>query len=231
MNKKLLSLLFCLSLFISDFGIAKSIDTRVVVFDFGGVIADIEGSQMINFLLRSFKINRYELDKTFSKLDHHIVQGKSERQFWQQFASSESISLPYRWFDEFVEIITGSIIEIPETIALVRALKREGYQTAMLSNIRSSQAGVIRKLGYYDLFSPVLLFCEIGVDKPDPKAFQILLQTLKQPSRSVIFIDDKIDNIKAARKLGIDSILFINPKQLKNELKKRGFNLTMYANK
>ena len=97
----------------------------------------------------------------------------------------------------------------------MKALQIHGYQTAMHSDATQYQAEIIRKMGYYDLFTPVVLSCEIGVKKPNPEAFQILLKKLKQPASSVLFIDDRIENVEAAKIQGIDAIHFINPKQLK----------------
>ena len=76
----------------------------------------------------------------------------------------------------------------PESLAIVKTLQSQGYQTAMLSDVTQYQAEIIRKMGYYDLFTPVLLSCEIGVKKPNPEAFQTLLQKLKLPASSVLFI-------------------------------------------
>ena len=73
--------------------------------------------------------------------------------------------------------------------------------------------------------TPVLLSYEIGVKKPNPEAFKILLQKLQLSASFVIFIDDRIENVEAAKNQGIDAILFVNPSQLKDELEKRGFYL------
>lgn len=134
--------------------------------------------------------------------------------------------MPNDWFNQFGVIIKESITEMPESLAIVKTLQSQGYQTAMLSDVTQYQAEIIRKMGYYDLFTPVLLSCEIGVKKPNPEAFQTLLQKLKLPASSVLFIDDRIENVEAARKQGIDSIQFISPEQLKEELEKRGFDLS-----
>lgn len=101
-----------------------------------------------------------------------------------------------------------------------------GYQTGMLSDVTQYQAEVIRKMGYYDLFHPVLLSYEIGVKKPNPEAFKILLETLQKPASHVLFIDDRQENIESAKSLGIDSIQFISPEQLKKELEERGLELS-----
>jgi len=46
---------------------------------------------------------------------------------------------------------------------------------------------------------------------------------MELPATSIIFIDDRAENIEAAQKLGFDAILFTSQNQLQKELKKRGF--------
>ena len=45
---------------------------------------------------------------------------------------------------------------------------------------------------------------------------------MELPATSIIFIDDRAENIEAAQKLGFDAILFTSQNQLQKELKKRG---------
>jgi HAD superfamily hydrolase (TIGR01509 family) len=47
-----------------------------------------------------------------------------------------------------------------------------------------------------------LISCEIGYEKPDPRAFQFLLEELDLPPNLCTFIDDKKENVEAARALG-----------------------------
>ncbi len=198
-------------------------DTPVVVFDFGGVIAHPNRTQMSNFLINSFNISEDELSSALRNMQNYISMGGSEKEFWEHYAVSKKIMLPNDWFNQFGVVIKKSITEIPETLILVKALQSQGYQIAMLSDVTQYQAEIIRKMGYYDLFNPVLLSYEIGVKKPNPEAFQILLQTLKRPASSLLFIDDRSENVEAAKNQGIDAIHFINPKQLKEQLERRGF--------
>lgn len=180
---------------------------------------------MSDFLINSFNINKNELSDALREMQNYISKGGSEKQFWEQFAISKRVILPNDWFNQFGIVIKQSISEMPETLAIVKTLQNQGYQTAMLSDVTQYQAEIIRKMGFYDLFTPVLLSYEIGVKKPNPEAFQILLKKLKLPASSVLFIDDRIENIEAAKKQGIDSIQFTGPEQLKKELKNRGLGL------
>jgi FMN phosphatase YigB (HAD superfamily) len=64
----------------------------------------------------------------------------------------------------------------------------------------------------------------ILIRKPDPQYFQLYLNknNLNPYEKHIIFIDDNIHNIRAAQKLGFDTILFKHPYQLRTELRKRG---------
>ena len=160
------------------------------------------------------------------KMHAYVASGGSERHFWEQFAVSLGRALPDDWFSKYDLVIRNAITEIPETILIVKELQEQGYQTSILSDVTEYQANIIRKLGYYSLFSPVLLSYEIGVKKPNPEVFKILLRELKISADSVLFIDDRIENVEAAKKQGIESIQFLSPKQLKEELEKREIELS-----
>lgn len=226
MTKKILTFLFYVFCLLGENVNAKQeTDKRVIVFDFGGVIAQANTVQMTDFLTKTFGIDKEELSNALRSMQCFVTSGGSEQQFWQQYAFSKEIVLPSDWFKQFGAVIKRSITEIPETVAFVRSLQNEGYQTSMLSDVTQYQAEIIRKMGYYDLFNPVLLSFETGVKKPNPEAFKILLQKLQLPAYCVVFIDDRNENVEAAKKQGIDAILFINPTQLKEELEKRGIQL------
>lgn len=228
MIKQMLTLLCCFSCLFSENEAENSKQKRdlpVVVFDFGGVIAEADTTQMSAFLMNSFVINKEELSTALRSMQGFISKGGSEKEYWMQYALSKRVVLSNNWLDQWANIIKKSIKEIPETIVIVKILQSQGYQTAMLSDVTQYQAEVIRKMGYYDLFNPVLLSYEIGVKKPNPETFKILLETLRRPASDVLFIDDRIENVEAAKNLGIDSILFSRKEQLKTDLEKRGFDV------
>ena len=115
----------------------------------------------------------------------------------------------------------GNISRNHEVLELVCELKEEGYQTVMFSNVSPYSASIYRQSGLYDYFSPAVLSCEIGVKKPCPRAYEILLERLDLPADEVIFIDDKWVNVEAAREVGIDAIQFHSIDQLREELNRR----------
>lgn len=222
MIKKIFAVLFYLScIFIGNVDAAQKPDICVVVFDFGGVIAQANTAKMVDFLTHSFNINRDELSNALTEMQNFVLNGGSEKEFWEQYAISKRVVLPNNWLDQYATVIKESITQIPESLAIVKALQNHGYQTAMLSDVTQYQANIIREMGYYDLFNPVVLSYTTGIQKPNPEAFEILLKELQLPASYVLFIDDSIENVESARNLGIDSIQFTSPQQLKEELEKR----------
>jgi HAD superfamily hydrolase (TIGR01509 family) len=105
---------------------------------------------------------------------------------------------------------------------LVNQLKEQHISIALLSNIDERLSKLIRDFGLYEPFNPCLLSCEIDAEKPDLKAYELLLTQLNLPPKEVLFIDDRLENIESAKTMGFDAILFESEQQLRNELRKRG---------
>lgn len=60
-----------------------------------------------------------------------------------------------------------------------------------------------RRFGFAAVFDPICYSHEIGVTKPEPEAFRIVLDRLDAAPADVLFIDDVPENIEAARAMGI----------------------------
>ena len=69
-----------------------------------------------------------------------------------------------------------------------------------------------------DAFEHLIISSEVGHKKPDPEIYQIALQTIGCQPGEAVFIDDFIENIEAARQLGIHGIHFITAEQTLSEI-------------
>jgi HAD superfamily hydrolase (TIGR01509 family) len=74
----------------------------------------------------------------------------------------------------------------------------------------------------YDLsfFDVVLFSSEIGVQKPAEEAFQMTVTAFQELPEHCLFIDDNLDNIQAAQKLGLKTIHCTNVELLEAEIDK-----------
>jgi putative hydrolase of the HAD superfamily len=197
--------------------------SEVVVFDFGGVMTfDHDRTAIVQFLCDSFSFTSEEFDQVNGKKRDAVKAGQTDEEFWLQYAKDEGISLPANWTQEFVSVIRNSLNVNPAMYQLVEELKERETSVGLLSNIDHRLAELLRKFGCYEPFDPCILSYEIQIKKPDPKAYEYLLETLGTPAEEVVFIDDKIENVEAALKLGIDAIHFQSAEQIREELSARG---------
>lgn len=58
----------------------------------------------------------------------------------------------------------------------------------------------------------------LGLRKPEPQAFDAVLQALDAPPESVIFIDDTLANVEAANACKIQGLHFSSTRQLESDL-------------
>jgi len=232
MSTKLTRLFFLLCftvIFCSLLQAEQTKQNKVIVFDFGGVIAETDKEEVDHFIAQSLHITESEVQKAIAQLKLYTDtdQDKDEKDFWIKYAKEQRINLPQHWMQLLNQERFRALKTIPGMIALVKDLQKQGYQTALLSNVRKNQAAIKRKLGYYELFNPILLSYEIGARKPHRKAYDILLRRLNASPQQVIFIDNKRSNVEAAKSMGMDAINFVDANQLIQELRKRGIEVSL----
>lgn len=194
---------------------------QTVIFDWGNVIAFEDRKTVVDFLCETFALSEKEFELVNIIKRQAIEKGKTDVQFWQELALERKIALPIDWVQNYHRILKTSVGANPEMYALIDALKEKKMRVGLLSNIDDRYVKLIRNFGFYDAFDPCLLSCEMGWEKPDPKAYQLLLDTLQLPASSIVFIDDKAENVEASKRLGIDAIQFQSVEQLHFALKER----------
>lgn len=123
--KRFLSFLLCVFCMIT--GALQANQKPIIVFDFGGVIAEADTAQMKDFLLTSFQINGEELSNALRNMQKSISEGQLEYEYWEQYAASRRIVLPKDWIEQFGTVIDHSITANTETIAIVKALQNQWY--------------------------------------------------------------------------------------------------------
>lgn len=113
---------------------------------------------------------------------------------------------------------------ISGTVDILRSFKEEGkYQLFALTNWSFETWPIA--LAEYDFlhwFEGVLVSGEERMRKPAPAFYRLLEERFPLQLSTSLFIDDNLRNVKAARELGLRSIHFQSPEQLKRELLEYG---------
>ena len=116
-------------------------------------------------------------------------------------------------------------IENKELIDFALKLKNKGYKIAILSNRSTLSKRIVLKFTRVNLFDFVMMSCDVGVKKPKPEIYELFLRKTGVRPKKIVFIDDKKRNIIPARKLGMNTILFVNNGQTIGELSKLGVHI------
>jgi epoxide hydrolase-like predicted phosphatase len=68
------------------------------------------------------------------------------------------------------------------------------------------------------VFDEIIISCEVGMIKPDPAIFNLMLDRLGEKANESVLIDDRMRNIDGAKKMGFHTIFFTSKEQALEEL-------------
>ena len=107
-----------------------------------------------------------------------------------------------------------------ELIAKLRELKAStGVRVVAMTNIGKNDYGYLCEfLTDWSLFDQVFTSFEVGTRKPELEFYKFVLREARADPSGTIFVDDKIENVIAARSLGINGIVFESGYKLLREL-------------
>lgn len=95
-----------------------------------------------------------------------------------------------------------------DTVPCLDRLKGAGYRLAVVSNWDNSLHRTLRMHGLTDYFDLVVASLEEGVEKPDPRIFQIVLDRLGVAAADALHVGDSpVDDWQGARSAGIKALL------------------------
>ena len=110
--------------------------------------------------------------------------------------------------------------EMVEALKRVKASFKTGCITNNLpANAIGSRSG--RSLYVAEvmvLFDHVIESAKIGLRKPDPRIYQMMVETLKVDPKNCVYLDDLGVNLKPARDMGMTTIKVLNGAQAIGEL-------------
>ena len=110
-----------------------------------------------------------------------------------------------------------------QMVDLVRSLSKVA-RVSLLSNAHDCLADDLRHHGLENLFDSVTNSSSEKLAKPDSQIYLKACETLDITPPECLFIDDRVENVHGAQKVGMFGIHFLNRQQLLAELREYGFN-------
>ncbi|MDO5978227.1 HAD family hydrolase [Flavivirga spongiicola] len=183
-----------------------------IIFDLGAVIMNLHVPKTISELKHLGIIDivndtgHYYTDPIFYDFEIGKV---SEFEFLEKLRSMSSLN-PSK--NEIRDAWNAMILNIPkERIGLLINLKKK-YNLYLLSNTNSIHQEKFERdfeiqngYNFKNLFNKVYYSHQMGIRKPEEGIFRYVLKWSELEAQETLFIDDSIDNIKAAQRFGIQT--------------------------
>lgn len=178
---------------------------RAVAFDWGGVFTEgTFDASAIDALAVATDRPRAAIEGPYLALMAEFETGAFDLPtFHARLSQATGSDLPA---ERFEEVFLGAVRERTAMFAVLGALPVEDYVVGVLSNNVPVLCDRVRDDPRMQRVQHWLFSNEIGVRKPDPRAYRALSEALAVPPQETVFVDDARRNVDAARELGFKAI-------------------------
>lgn len=200
----------------------NKIDT--IIFDLGGVLIDWDPRKVYRTIFKTEK----EIDWFFENICTSDWNENQDAGYPLAKATDELVAKHPEWekeikafYGRWEEMLGGPI---QETVEIYKQLKQNpSYKFYALTNWSAETFPIaLERFDFLQWFDGRLVSGEEKTRKPFLDFYQKLLDKFYIDSSKAVFIDDNLRNVKAAQSLGIESIHFTDPDDLKIRLTQLG---------
>jgi len=188
---------------------------RAVLFDLGGVLIDWNPRHLYRKLVADDDFVEWFLAEVCSP-DWNAAQDAGRS--WAEAVAEATARHPRHaeliaaYAARWPEMIAG---DVPESVDMVEALAARGVPLYALTNWSHETFHHARaRFEWLEHFRDIVVSGEVGMKKPDPRIFRLMLQRIGVEPADVVFIDDVADNVAGADALGMRTVHFTSPAAL-----------------
>jgi putative hydrolase of the HAD superfamily len=199
---------------------------EAVIFDFGGVLTsspfeaftrfETERGLPIDIIRRTNAANH--LENAWAKFERAEVDIDT----FDRLFATESLALgaEVRGRD-VLPLLQGDLR--PEMVEALKRIKAQFKTGCITNNLPANAIGSMTGRSLYVaevmvLFDHVIESAKIGLRKPDPRIYQLMVETLKVDPKNCVYLDDLGVNLKPAREMGMTTIKVTSGAQAITEL-------------
>jgi len=188
-------------------------------WDLGGVVLTDGWDRQA----RRRAIKRFRLDPDEFAQRHAEVSGPFERGeiSLHEYITHAVFYVPRRFArSDFRRFMFAQSRAIPPTTRLLERLAASPQYLQATLNNESLELNLyrIKRFRLRRFFSLFVSSSFVGIQKPDERIYRLALQLTQRSPGECIFIDDRLPNVQAARKVGMAAIHYRNPTQLRAAL-------------
>lgn len=191
----------------------SNVSIKAVVFDHGGVLT--RGGEKGTNEKAASRAMGLDYVINIPDLNEELKRGEISNQEWVAQINRRYQDSPRRLTMEVWDSIYDELTPDVDAYAFAERCRQAGLATGILSSVNQSIADKLYADGSYLHFAPVLLSCEHGLAKPDPKIYQLMHGWLNvgDPAK-VLFLDDQEKCCVGARAIGWQAIRVDSTEQM-----------------
>ena len=199
---------------------------EAVIWDFGGVLTtspfeafarfESERGLPVDIIRRTNANNHWE--NAWAKFE----RSELDLEAFDQLFASESMALGAEVRGKDVlPLLVGDLR--PEMVEALRVVKSRFKTGCITNNLPANAIGSASGRSLYiaevmALFDHVIESAKIGLRKPDPRIYRMMIDALAVDPKHCVYLDDLGVNLKPAREMGMATIKVINGPQAIAEL-------------
>ncbi len=187
---------------------------KLFIFDMGGVVTT-NASEARGRPAAALGVSQEEMDRATDDLFDLLTIGKiSVKEFWKTVGERLGKQIDTDYFHLFFHPVLNE-----GTKKIILALRKKGFRVVCGTNtIESHYLNHITR-GDYAFFDQTYASQMMGVKKPDPQFWKMILDAEKCAPSDAFFTDDLEANVQAAAALGIHAFQFTSAKDLQRAIK------------
>ena len=184
-----------------------------IIFDLGGVILNLDYTKTVDEFKKIGLLNFQDLysQKMQNILFDDFEKGEvSSAEFISYLIDSENLKIKEI---DFINAWNAMLLEIPiKKLEFINSLKKD-YKVFLLSNTNEIHINKfeddLKKNNmlnqFYKCFDKVYYSSRMGKRKPDENCFKQVLEENQLVPQQTLFIDDSVQHIKGAKRIGIET--------------------------
>lgn len=198
---------------------------NTLIFDFGGVLIDWNPSYVF---LKEFRGNQDEMSHFLNTICSWEWNDNQDAGYSLDKATEERVAM-YPEYERLIRMYYGRWedmlgYEHTDTVELLKTYKDNGtYRLIGLTNWSHETFPVaLERFDFLSWFDGIVVSGTEKMKKPDDRIYNLTLDRYKVMPENAVFIDDKLENVHAATKLGMHGIHFTTAAKLKRNLETLG---------
>ncbi|TFV40316.1 HAD family hydrolase [Bradyrhizobium frederickii] len=199
-----------------------------MIFDFGGVLTSSPFEAFARFetarglpldIIRRTNAANH-LENAWAKFERAEVDIETFDQLFAEESRALGAEVRGR---EVLPLLQGDLR--PEMVEALKRIKAQFKTGCITNNLPANAIGSLTGRSLYIaevmvLFDHVIESAKIGLRKPDPRIYALMVDTLRVDPKNCVYLDDLGVNLKPAREMGMTTIKVTSGAQAIAELEK-----------